>query len=134
MSELKPCPFCGGKAHDLPGGSPPEVIHKNLSCPAYGVHDRDAWNRRAEPGWVRVEDGPPRSGADVIVWPHYTLAMWVEDTGHWWRSTGSDDWPMDTPTHWMDKPAPPATCTGGCNNAGFAFLSTTSSADRPGEG
>ena len=121
--ELKPCPFCGGKAHDLPGGSPPEVIHKNLSCPADGVHDRDAWNRRAEPGWVRVEDRLPEMRGIVLIRDYnggISSALRAEVTDNrtawaWWTHDGTYLHPTTAGvTHWMPLPAPPA--------------------DRPGEG
>lgn len=63
VSELKPCPFCGGKAKGLDGdpGSGYDVSCSTHDCPA--SHDTAhetpeaaiaAWNDRAE-GWIPVE-------------------------------------------------------------------------------
>ncbi len=60
MSELKPCPFCGGDAMLLAfepsaGSAPPYWMGNCITCDADGParHDKDkaaeAWNRRETP-------------------------------------------------------------------------------------
>lgn len=63
MSELLPCPFCGGEAHLVTGA--PEYWVKCLSCnassdtTACSVRAADQWNWRHIPdGWQAVPNEP----------------------------------------------------------------------------
>ena len=106
MSELKPCPFCGGEAEILggpenwtptfydpdSGGGPIAVSCKTCACGLHFFDDYEeaitAWNRRAQPEnkpltleELREMDGEP-------VWVHR-----LEDNQGWWvviKSTERD--------------------------------------------
>ncbi len=125
MSELKPCPFCGGKAEvDTNIGG---VVCENL-CTNPNTFDggggvwTDDWNRRpiedalrariaeleAKQHWIPVSEPPKESGE------YFTLtqvegenfvgtAVYEKKHNHWWNDLGD----RDDITHWMTLPEPP---------------------------
>ena len=49
-SELKPCPFCGGKAEPAPSMNGLEAVyHPNEACIAGGTQFKELWQSRALP-------------------------------------------------------------------------------------
>lgn len=82
--ELKPCPFCGGKAEVEENEGYPEWIYCT-SCGAkvrgksYGIKDStDAWNRRhtmidspSAQRWIPVSERLPEEWEEVFVWYEY---------------------------------------------------------------
>jgi hypothetical protein len=76
MSELKPCPFCGGEAEYREYDDSVWFQCSNFDCQATRVWKfdgrRDAaedWNRRAS-GWISVEDGLPDECVSVLTLDH----------------------------------------------------------------
>lgn len=74
MSELKPCPFCGGEAIVRPGDSPRiDSDVRFAGCEPCGIYGMfldgleaeaiAAWNRRVS-GWVSVDEGLPEFSHD----------------------------------------------------------------------
>ena len=66
MSELKPCPFCGGKAHIQGHTCIDRATYFTVDCYSCGVHmikhqksEQDAkaaWNRRAQPAACEIAE------------------------------------------------------------------------------
>ena len=112
MTELKPCPFCGGEATAIDGSK--QVWCSD--CYADGPFTEEhiaAWNRRAS-GWVSVEERLPEkakwSGDRVLV---YTEEGYIH-TGLYEGEAATDDDPWwdkfndsGYVTHWMPLPEPP---------------------------
>lgn len=101
MSELKPCPFCGGNAAlDVSPHDKTVAVQCRL-CTCSIVHCSgqeaiDFWNRRASP-WIRFEDRKPLKGDKVLV----RYADGVFGAFNTW--TGGVPW-RDDITHWMPIP------------------------------
>lgn len=106
MSELKPCPFCGGEAfhrgYDV-------VWCKKCSAEAHV----DDWNRRPDAPsageWMPIETAP--KDGHILAWkdgwgPTEAHLEWGDDEDYQgWVATHQDcDF---SPTHWMPLPAPP---------------------------
>ena len=111
MSELKPCPFCGGTVYhiepeyahiedyircdecdfDMPNGQQFPCIHK--------------WNTRT-PQWMPIESLMESDGI-VLLWSDwfdYPQAGYVGQFGIKYVGVDSSD---ASPTHWMPLPLPP---------------------------
>ena len=129
MTELRECPFCGGKAEYLHEDEDIDesgmVACVNPKCGVYFnntyafdgneyVLIKDAvskWNQRAD-GWISVNERLPEEDVDVLVnvWYaksnnvhiDYLIASGDEITGHEWNSYATD-----CVTHWRPLPAPP---------------------------
>ena len=119
--ELKPCPFCGGKATrslEYSGGC--------KECDIW-AHSSSDWNRRA-PGWIPVsETPPPKDGTPVLIVDEngtVDVAYWVEqfdevnefvrhaEDGDVYRKVIVDNGYWNTEvvydvTHWQPLPEPP---------------------------
>lgn len=119
--ELKPCPFCGGKANIEQYGN--RRMSTIVSCGDCGAtlengeewgHGR-SWNTRADlaPSWHRIDDPdnqPPMDGTKILAYDG--IGTFTAE----WHSCGwtgsevdgdplpSDDLPI---THWMHLPPPP---------------------------
>ena len=118
MSELKPCPFCGGEA-DSPvataftrDGTGYEFYVQCDKCCAkadffYNTPDEAtaAWNRRAS-GWVSVEERLPEIGMPVLV--DGGIAHWNHPDCWFSHMEGNPkpviQWAV---THWQPLPEPP---------------------------
>jgi Lar family restriction alleviation protein len=113
MSELKPCPFCGGDARL----DEQEIGVHFVHCPACDVDGpwrgqgaKDAiiaaWNSRAT-DWQDISTAP-RDGRCVLLSESGLsfIGWWVKlsngNPGWEWRGDGRLN-----PTHWMPLPAPP---------------------------
>ena len=123
MTELKPCPFCGGEARASVEPYRPHNEFDHVSCQECWarIDSQDsledaitAWNTRT--GWQPIGTAP-RDGTRVDLWcidqdggERLSDCWWGND--HWWgydpigeAETLDDlDW---TPTHWRYPPAPP---------------------------
>ena len=73
MQELKPCPFCGGKAEfETYGGTACAVTCRKCRCgtPTVSLNDGEraveAWNRRAGRTWHDFSDELPPVGVSVL--------------------------------------------------------------------
>lgn len=117
MTELKPCPFCGGTDLHFESfsgwGNDVIICHKCLSIFSQQeiTCEEDlitAWNRRAS-GWISVEDDKPKNHKAVnVVWvnhepvsyyaymkdvPQSGTAHYYEPKDRWyWDSTFCDDY------------------------------------------
>lgn len=123
MSELKPCPWQmpdegvhDVRVYDVDEGDS-GTIGFTVSCndclidgPQAMAKKRavELWNRRASP-WVRVEDGLPEIGQEVVVnchdfylhKNHKSIAFW---DGLYWRRDNGVTFPYDEGQHWMPIP------------------------------
>ncbi len=119
MTDLKPCPFCGGEPSGFPKDGPPETVNC-LSClirsyvlfgfecgEQHGLAPDD-WNTRAT-DWRDISTAP-RDGRRIIAsTASYTeplILYWCKHNGQeaWW------DWDLDSytdVTHWQPLPDPP---------------------------
>ena len=103
MTELKPCPFCGGEATAIDGSK--QVWCSD--CYADGPFTEEhiaAWNHRAS-DWISVEERLPETGRGVLV--HGGMA-YLSDQDRAWHSMIDGNrriqWAV---THWMPLPEPP---------------------------
>lgn len=125
MSELLPCPFCGGtdiKTHDLYGTKWMTMCEAGC-CGRSGLTEEDsikAWNTRAD-GWVSVDDRLPEYGKPVIIIAngHRQNVIYFRDNGG--EDHPTPDWyevyrygddtdayiPAHLVTHWMPLPEAP---------------------------
>ncbi len=114
MTDLKPCPFCGG-VNILSGGDDKYVGVWCDDCGASGPNGYNCgsdWNRRASP-WQPIETAP-RDGTSVDLWIEsgrggYRLENHCFINGSWRDENGL---PFGNPvtssaTHWMPLPEPP---------------------------
>ncbi|MFG6599345.1 MULTISPECIES: Lar family restriction alleviation protein [unclassified Sulfitobacter] len=130
--QLKPCPFCGGRASMAKSHDPDThgafhfiQCHKCRAmsgefyavetCPIFYGQVRDAWNARAaiaaltptpQEVWQPIETAP-KDGTRILLWlDPQSIVVPAEWRGRWM----GDDYPlnMTTPTHWMPQPPPPA--------------------------
>lgn len=119
MSELKPCPFCGGEA---------ELCYSEVDtfCRKCNVmQETELWNTRpiedalnkriaeleAAQRWIPVSERLPECEKDVLVfWGKALDGSKVDWFGTAWRNDIDDGkWCTDpiVPTHWMPLPQPP---------------------------
>lgn len=110
MTELKPCPFCGGKAKILKmtfGGVSYQVICGSCSANldqrfAYEDEAIEAWNRRATAVWTPVSEDKPEPFQEVLVTLHEN--GWNGETYDTVKSQAYDgDYKI---TAWMPLPQP----------------------------
>ena len=110
MSELKPCPFCGGDHISLCGD-----IIVNISCYKCGARISgeyldvvNKWNTRTQSQWISVEDAEPESGK--LYW-HTHIKPDGSFTKVWIGTYQKAFKKMETGnfTHYMEctKPLPP---------------------------
>ena len=108
MTELRACPFCGGKAQ-LHSWEDDDVYlvgcdHCNVTTRhCSGASDAiAAWNRRAD-DWMPIWT-VPRDGTEVLTWsPISGVDMWA-------LLLESDGWIFEVdygPTHWRPLPEGP---------------------------
>lgn len=132
---LKKCPFCGGKARYV--YSMPLNYVECTKCKALGAiivdayeqrdgkkEAVDAWNRRADDGWINVEDRLPEAGKRVLILMDSGTVFCGEIKlrellPEWWYyyDPQSEDMDMlsvvcwsgrlNPVTHWMPLPEPP---------------------------
>jgi Lar family restriction alleviation protein len=125
MSNLKPCPFCGGEADRFGVSAEREGDYVNPiapgcdSCQAYvfaKTHDEAiaAWNRRAA-GWVSVEERLPENIRKQVPYDSQQLLVALRDgtvlmgflCDERWYDANMIDEELFTVTHWMPLPEPP---------------------------
>lgn len=122
MTELKPCPFCGGKPYwnvlqkgvlsnsgryecGCCGASRLEVFYSKSDA-------ADDWNTRPSP-WLTIEQAP-RDGTEIILWgkaphdekPHAYNGWWTTEFDGYWERKGpycAGDEVVDA-THFMYRP------------------------------
>ena len=112
MSELKPCPFCGGEASHIG-----EYVNcENKQCCLYICYASvTQWNTRT-PQWQPIETAPKDcTHIDIFcrAYGRLTDCHYALDT--WWRNTYTSEINGDQlerlddiePTHWMPVPTPP---------------------------
>lgn len=117
MSDLKPCPFCGGKDAVLQdrGVMDGQLMLKFAWCQRCGARTNAgdeataiaAWNRRASQ-WVSVEERlPEEPGVYLVVGlqhsngePYVATDVLHEKEGCWFFA-------YQSVTHWMPLPEPP---------------------------
>ena len=134
MTDLKPCPFCGGEATAIDESKQAWCNDCFAAGPLTEEHV-DAWNRRAETAtessdkWVSVEERLPELEKSVLLCvrhgdpkqahfseaisgyrmtdpEHYTPEEWDNEEGASFPPEYStDEW--GTVTHWMPLPEPP---------------------------
>lgn len=123
--ELKPCPFCGGKAEIKTDTRFPrygkyadqavtayEVCCTNTECIIYNADNKyflsaeeavKAWNNRSH-GWISVNDRLPKPEEQVIgcFEDGFIATVSTDANGEWelWTDSGEV-------THWMPLPEPP---------------------------
>lgn len=117
MSELKPCPFCGGEAHIERMGT--NRVSMQIECGNCGaemetgetwIDENSAWNIRApQSEWIRVEDELPT--CDGCFWISFAIGDETNECeGYYFSETklfDSSDMSFPSVTHWMHKPTPP---------------------------
>lgn len=120
MSDLLPCPFCGGaplldqaclvrdthwwvRCHNI---DICKVLPHGMQC----VKQSDAiaaWNTRAT-GWQDMATAPEET--EVLIWsPKYTYGPYVgvlNRAGDWYAPWDGSGWSWP-PTHWQPLPKPP---------------------------
>ena len=119
MSELKPCPFCGGEAEyreyrKTPTESSGIVMCKTCrsenGCIRLKKEAYDAWNKRAD-AWISVDNEKPADGEELI------MCSFTDGLKRWHKGFYKDgafymDLPAEIkewhPTHWMKHPHPPS--------------------------
>ena len=122
--ELKPCPFCGGKAiiseRYCPGISNNhywvECIDKHRCCEQHNEYRTkaraiEAWNRRKTmTNWISVNDKLPEEYEDVLVYVKNGNINRTWYDGHGFRNATSKRTTWYRPesvTHWMPLPESP---------------------------
>lgn len=119
MSELKPCPFCGGNAHDIDVNGFRFIACNDVRCNGvtrYHIWQQrpieDALNKRiaeleAAQRWIPVGERLPEESGTYMVYYYYDNAY-----GSVWYSLIDAPFP-DRVTHWRPLPeAPGVTITG----------------------
>jgi hypothetical protein len=110
MSELKPCPFCGGSAEFI--GSPPKNGYDRVACKMCDTeHSGDdeassilGWNTRTDTVWQDISTAPKDENKDVLVgwhsdhWGKFIWARAGQVRGAWYLSGGTGT--ACYPTHW----------------------------------
>ena len=122
MSELKPCPFCGGEPTSSNEFDDEVLFYgctKDIDCPMYDAPfvNLENWNTRpiedalnariaeleAAQRWIPVSEPPKVSGK-------YLLLNIYDDVYPCDFIAGTEIWVLpdyDTITHWMPLPTPP---------------------------
>ncbi|UEP23148.1 Lar family restriction alleviation protein [Burkholderia ambifaria] len=118
--ELKPCPFCGGRAAIQQGGFTKYVMC--LKCEVMGpnlasdVELIDAWNRRTTPdreAWISVDERLPEAHTFWLVCAETDEGPVIQSMyfdGKNWIHEGEPTFChsyMLEPTHWMPLPTAP---------------------------
>ena len=133
MTELKPCPFCGGEAKMCENATrTATLLIRWVRCTGCGVETTAnnkpaaiaAWNRRAS-AWISVEERLPEKNLLVVawhegyVWHHgdswrrYGIKFAVHRGDKGWsdRLMQQAEHELDASclaiTHWMPLPEPP---------------------------
>ena len=115
MTDLLPCPFCGGEVSELRKPTQPAGIATCGSC--HAAAPIEAWNSRPSP-WIPVEERLPEPNVCVLAVSPNTLqgghypanAAYWQDDGYGdpaWRESAYGAVLTVAPTHWMPLPAPP---------------------------
>lgn len=110
MTDLKPCPFCGGV--NLTEGYDDGIAWISCVCGAAGpnVHKRQdddapTWNTRAG-GWQAIETAP-KNWYVLVAWQDsVTIAKFDIAYDVWVGIFGTIKY-GDAPTHWQLLPVPP---------------------------
>lgn len=116
MPELKPCPFCGGKAELLSMGEKFTVSCGTGGCMAsisWCPDDQSAiaaWNTRAS-DWIPCSERMPENETEGLIFcpdlcDRIKKAMFIED-GFYEERTDLIVKPGEYCTHWMPLPEPP---------------------------
>ena len=128
MADLKPCPFCGGKAiaykepNYVVNITRYKVICEVCSAQMYrGTMSEviEAWNARAD-GWISVKERLPEQRPlddrpEVLASDYVLVLIRYDDDFYWIRTSAyvGKAWLADIPgegrqvTHWMPGPEPP---------------------------
>ena len=128
MSELKPCPFCGGEAEVFSSIFDVwRVVCKNncraMEDPTDKAAAITAWNTRAPvvPDGMRPIATAPKNMNTWVLARHlakmpdgsfvpssdsYALVRWDDDLGKWWEA-GGDTYDKDYFIDWIPNPAAP---------------------------
>ena len=116
MPELKPCPFCGGKAEIVFMSEKFTVSCASGGCMANIAWCPDeekaarAWNRRAS-DWIPCSERLPEDGERILICVHLAshesvqLDTCIEDGGYMYLDSGYSF--GKEVTHWMPLPTPP---------------------------
>ena len=117
MSELKPCPYCGGDAEVYETIKGYTVMCSNGECVELQTSDWtmskavSLWNTRTpQSEWISVDDRLPSEDVPVICYSNDIVTGWqvvlfVSDS-FWMESSTGAPYPAIV-THWMPLPAPP---------------------------
>lgn len=117
MSELKPCPFCGGKPELIRMGT--NRVSMVIGCEDCGatvesgetvISKRSAWNIRAD-GWISVDDKLPEIGQQCLIEIQVCDNFNIENgkykgNGVWvgaWCDSRGNGCPYKV-TRWMPRP------------------------------
>lgn len=116
MSELKPCPFCGGEARLSHAGAKHIIFCPNcVRLPADGGYINQeqavaAWNNRAD-GWISIDDRLPENNTEVLISIDYgngkqsVLMGYMRSQDVSWRGVVGQK--LIGVTHWQPLPEPP---------------------------
>ena len=114
MSELKPCPMCGGNGNLISADGRArfhvQCASMDCRCRTLAYVDVDdaiaAWNRRAS-GWISVEDGLPDEDETVIAVTNCGFMDIAPFIGGAFLIRCPD---LECVSHWMKLPEPPEGC------------------------
>ena len=111
MSELKPCPFCGGEAKSNNSMRGSYYVYC-ITCNAASddTNGVDKWNTRKPDGWVSVET-PPKEYGEYIIYDGLQSTSGnynPEEAGTSWEWVFTHDFTKARGvTHWRELPPPP---------------------------
>lgn len=118
MSDLKPCPFCGGEARYYVDNKYADCHQVICTKCAVTKSDEDYeyvisdWNTRAS-GWISVSERLPEANMPVLVNYHNMIKSNIQsvaiyfDRQRWRQLIGGSDFDDSSITHWMPLPEPP---------------------------